>query len=123
MTLLGRWLYTKALLKHPYMVSGQIPYEKVSAFYLWKLQKQMYYKDYTVGLVLRHFGHSIRSSYKGWIFRRGYYEKDGKVYNKYTDSPYYIHDQKGMYKVQGKPCNPDCKYCKQTVVTYPERGV
>jgi len=102
------------------MVAGSMPYEKASEFVTWKLQKQIYYHDYTFHQWFSSVIHSIKSKCKGWKFRRGYYLKGGKIYNKYTDKPYYIHDSKGTYIVQGRPCSPDCKYCKQTVVTYPE---
>jgi hypothetical protein len=118
MTWLGYYLYMKKLNKHPYMVAGEIPYEKVSEFYTWKLQYQIIYGDYKFRHIPATILHRIKSKYHGWLFRLDYYEKDGKIYNHQTDKPFYIHDQKGMYMYCHKPCRPDCKYCKQTICTY-----
>lgn len=121
MTFLGGILYHRELMRHPYMKTGRMPYEKLSGFLTWKLQKQIYYHDYTLRRAGLHFVQRVVRMLKGWRFRRGYYVKDGKTYNKYNDKPYYIHNEKGMYKVSGKPCSPDCRYCKKMVTVYPSR--
>ncbi len=116
MKLLGRIIYEHKLAK---IRSNYIPYEKMSGLYLWKLHNQVYYMDYgAVKMVKNFINIYVVIRYKSWKFRQGYYVKNGIKYNKYTDKPFYIHDEKGLYAYYPKKCRAECKFCKETVTTY-----
>ena len=105
-------IYKWKLLSLP----AEIPYEDLSKWYVWKLQNQRRYLiDYTVWTLVGNICRSIWSTIHGYIFRHGYYERNGKVYNKYTDTPYYVHSTKGTYIIQNESC---CDKCVKTIIDY-----
>lgn len=124
MTKLGNLLYEIALQKSPYGAGKSVPYENMSAMYLWKLQKQAIYKDVTFGSIIKKWigwkWYILKSFPHNFAFKHSFYlGSDGQVYNKMTDHKFfYVHDHAGTYSHSGKPCVSNCKHCVKQVMTY-----
>jgi len=70
MNTIQKMLYLRELKKYP----RSIPYENLSKFYTYKLQKQGYYHDMTLrSLVTRFLFRRVVSIAKGYYFRLHYY--------------------------------------------------
>ena len=109
MGIIQHWLYLRDLSKYPAVV----PYEELSSFYAFKLQKQGYYLDLTVKKLFKNFTHSIYV--KAWMKIMNMLPK--KI--AYVEHTYWIHHSPGMYAHYPEKCKPNCKYCKkQTIMVH-----
>ncbi len=94
-------LYRRDLANYP----SPIPYEQLSRWYAFKLQRQGYYHDLSVGDIFKQkVCIPIRNKMRDILFV--------KVLTEHPKT-HWVHTSPGMYAHYPKPCRPDCKYCEQ----------
>lgn len=93
-------LYERALDNYP----QPVPYERLSRWYAFKLQKQIYYHNLTLRGVLKKYIARITRKIRNYLFV--------KIITGH-EKIHWVHDGPGMYSIWNKPCRINCRYCKQ----------